>query len=212
MFYVHTKRYLIISSFIYLYLSAFSFIFIILLFCNFIKWKNNIRGERAKKNLLKKNEIIKEEFDNELWWYRAELNIKDIYGLVIKDFNSIINYSNLLVYYNFSNCIIFNYENNIIFNNQFNFLKKKNYNKKKNLKIIENLNNNYLLNINKHNLIYSKKNVKNYLKNYYKINKFIVLNNNVNKNLNIKYINILYLRLNNNYKNNWWTWYKYINQ
>ena len=80
-----------------------------------------------KKNVLKKNEIIKDEFFNETWWCRAELNIFDFYGYIIKDFDSLIKYSNLLLYYDFIDHGIFLKNENNILNNTFNILFKKKY-------------------------------------------------------------------------------------
>lgn len=206
MFYINTWKYLILSSIIYLYLMKFSLIFFILLISNIIKWKNNIKAEKANKNLLKKNEIMKLEFDNEFWWYRAELNIKDIYGYLIKDINSIINYSNLLLYYNFFNCIIFNYEDKHILNTNNKIINIKKYNLNKKLNWNKNLYINDLNIINKYDLIYSKRNIKNYLNKLYKINIYLT-------NLNIiNYKNIIIINeFNNNYKNNWWAWFKLKN-
>lgn len=205
MFYINTKKYLVISSLIYLFLSIFWIGFLVLLFINLTKWKNINRADKWKKTLLKKNDIIKEEFSSEVWWCRAELNIYDAYGSVIKDFESMIKYSNNLQYYDFINHGFFlktevNFINNKIIKNI-----KKTSPHKDSLKVINKKDTDLINKIKKHQLVYFKSNILRYIDNNYSI---ILLLKNLNYYNNHSFV---FFNYNNyNFKIVWWNWFKQI--
>jgi hypothetical protein len=204
MFYINTKKYLIISSLIYLFLSNFWLGFFIIFFINLTKWKSVNRADKWKKNLLKKNDIIKEEFSSEIWWCRAELNIYDTYGSIIKDFESIIRYSNNLQYFDFINHGIFSKSQiNILNNQKFKNLKKNSI--KGQLKTLKTEDLKLINKVKKSQLIYFKTNILKYINNNYNI---ILLLNKVNF---YKKNNFIFFNFNNyNFKVIWWNWFKKI--
>ncbi len=199
MFYKNTNKYFFFTSIILYFLSKFSILFFIIFLCNISRWKLN-RKDKTFKELLKKNEIIKQEFDNEYWWFRAELNIKDAYGYLIKDFNALINYINLLWYYDPIECLILNNYDKYILNNrkvQKKYIKVYKFKKISNIKIIDT--------INKKNLIYKSKNVNNHLNNFNKQLKLL----HEKQQFKLKNI-ILLIYYNKTFKSNWWNWFKKV--
>lgn len=207
MFCIKTKRYFIFSSLVLFFFCFYWLGFVIILLCNWIQWEGENRANKWDKTALKRNDIIKEEFTHEIWWCRSELNIFNLSGSVIKDFSSFIQYSNQLFYYDFINNGLF-YKSNIqTLNNKYCYLfvNKYVYNKKyNNINKIKLKKKDYIIlsNINKTQLLFTKNNMKNYLKN----------NINIINYLNSKLIYKSYpefIFINNNkfsFKNTWWSW------
>lgn len=196
MFFINTKKYFIVTSCGLLILSCYWKGFIIFFFLNFFKWRYTLRSEKLRVNWLKKNEIIKEEFTNEWWWNRAELNIQDTYGYLIKDFDNLVNYSNLLIYYDIIDNFLFN-------KIQIRILNNLKFDIKKNFKLVDyklkDLDIFFIQNINNKKVIFKKSNLVNY----------IMINHNIINLLSSKQIlfnkTIIFTNcMHSSKKNYWW--------
>lgn len=193
MLYGTTTYYLIISSLFLLFLSFYWLGFFFIFLCNFIRWKNICRSEKSLF-YLNKNEIINDEFTSEIWWIRAEFNVLDLYGIVLKDFDTLINYSNLLFYYNFFDHGLFVNTHLYLFNNSYSsiFFTRTSSKLKKN-KIIHKVKLNLkdqsiLKNKTNTNIVFKKKYLTLYLMNNYKLIIYLSNSNFYNNQYNHSYI------------------------